>query len=55
MPSHNLAKMSDPDLRAIYRYVQSLGAAGQPEPENLPPGVAPKTPVENMVPVPPKA
>ncbi|WP_296599385.1 cytochrome C [Phenylobacterium sp.] len=55
MPSHNLAKMSDPDLRAIYRYVQSLGAAGQPEPENLPPGVAPKTPVENMVPIPPKA
>ena len=55
MPSHNLAKMSDPDLRAIYRYVHSLGAAGQPEPENLPPGVEPKTPVEDMVPVPPKA
>jgi hypothetical protein len=55
MPWYDLQAMSETDLRAIYRYVHSLCAAGQPEPENLPPGVEPKTPVEDMVPVPPKA
>lgn len=55
MPAHNIQKMAEQDMRAIYRYIHSLGEAGQPEPENLPPGVAPKTPVENMIPIPPKA
>jgi len=55
MPSHNIARMDDRDLRNLYRYIHSLGGAGQPEPDNLPPGVAPKTPVENMIPIPPKA
>ena len=55
MPTQNIQKMTEQDMRSIYRYIHSLGEAGQPEPENLPPGLAPKTPVENMIPIPPKA
>ncbi|WP_337187610.1 c-type cytochrome [Phenylobacterium sp.] len=55
MPTQNISKMTEKDLRAIYRYIHSLGEAGQPEPDNLPPGVEPRTPVENLVPVPPRA
>jgi hypothetical protein len=47
--------MTEQDARALYRYIHSLGSAGEAEPDNLPPGAAPKTPVENMVPIPPKA
>ena len=37
MPWFNLHRMSDPDLRAIYRYVQHLGPAGKPAPDYVPP------------------
>jgi cytochrome c553 len=53
MPTANMSRMSDQDLRALYQYIRSLGAKGEPEPDNLPPGVAPKTPYEDMRPVDP--
>lgn len=55
MPVQNTSRMSEADLRALYQYIRSLGPKGQPEPENLPPGVTPTTPYENMVPVAPPA
>jgi cytochrome c553 len=51
MPTANMSKMSEADLRALYQYIRSLGPKGEPEPENLPPGVEPKSPYENMMPV----
>jgi hypothetical protein len=44
MPWESLHAMSDPDLRAIYRFIKSLGKAGEPTPQDLPPGQEPKTP-----------
>jgi|KBSSwiStaDraftv2_1062776.scaffolds.fasta_scaffold141823_2 mono/diheme cytochrome c family protein len=55
MPTNNMKHMSEGDLRALYQYIRSLGPKGVPEPENLPPGVEPTTPTENMMPEPPKA
>lgn len=48
MPAQNTSKMNEADLRAIYVYIKSLGAAGAPEPENLPPGQKPAGPYEDM-------
>lgn len=53
MPTPSLRAMSDDDLRAIYRYVRSLGAAGEPAPAHLPPGQPAKGPVVTF-PAPPK-
>ena len=53
MPWMNTAQMSDHDLRAIYRYIRSLGPAGNPAPRALPPGTMPTTPYINFVPVQP--
>lgn len=53
MPWMNTAQMTDHDLRAIYRYIHSLGPAGEPAPRGLPPGTAPTTPYINFVPVQP--
>ena len=39
MPWFTLRVMPDEDLRAIYQYVHSLGAAGEQSPNYLPPGV----------------
>ena len=39
MPWFTLRIMSDEDLRAIYQYIHSLGAAGEQVPDYLPPGV----------------
>ena len=38
MPWFELQQMTDEDLRAIYRFTRSLGAAGEPAPAYLPPG-----------------
>lgn len=38
MPWFNLQAMSEDDLRAIHAFVTSLGPAGQPAPDYLPPG-----------------
>ena len=46
MPWHNMAKMSDADLRAIYLYVKSLGPKANAEriPRSVKPGLEPTTP-----------
>jgi len=50
MPWFNLAKMSDDDLRAVYRYVKSLGPKGRPAPIAAAPGAQVKTPYILFVP-----
>ena len=44
MPWFNVQAMSTSDLRAMYRYVKSLGAAGKPAPAYLPPDKTPPQP-----------
>ncbi|HCU53917.1 MAG TPA: cytochrome C [Gammaproteobacteria bacterium] len=50
MPWFNLRDSSDADLIAMYRYMRSLGAAGQPAPPPAAPGVAVSTPYFEFVP-----
>jgi hypothetical protein len=50
MPWFNLAAMSDKDLKAIYQYIHSLGAKGQPAPDYVPPGQVVNTPYIEFVP-----
>lgn len=50
MPWESLHAMSDPDLRAIYRFIKSLQKAGEPSPQDVPPGQEPKTPFILMAP-----
>jgi mono/diheme cytochrome c family protein len=45
MPWFALRDMSEEDLRAFYRYVRHLGAAGEPVPSYVPPGETPQGPV----------
>jgi mono/diheme cytochrome c family protein len=44
MPWISLNSMTDRDLHSIYRFVRSLGAAGKPAPEFVPPGKTVTTP-----------
>ena len=44
MPWFALHDMTEEDLRAFYRYVKSLGPAGQPAPQYVPPGQEPRGP-----------
>ncbi len=44
MPWWNTAQMSERDLRAMYRYIKSLGPNTKGVPRNLRPGVEPTTP-----------
>lgn len=44
MPWFNLHRMSEEDLRAIYRYVVHLGPAGKPAPAYVPPQGTPAGP-----------
>jgi mono/diheme cytochrome c family protein len=53
MPWFNVRAMSASDLRAVYRYVRSLGPAGKPAPAYLPPDRTPPEPVVRF-PAPPK-
>lgn len=50
MPSPSLRAMSDADLRAIYRYVRSLGAKGEAAPAYVPPGGKVVTPYFDFMP-----
>lgn len=50
MPWFNLRDMKDDDLRALYRYVQSLGPKGTPAPAFAAPGQRVDTPYVVMVP-----
>ena len=52
MPSVTLRKMSERDLRAVYRYVRSLGPGGGEVPAYVPPDQSPLGPVV-MFPAPP--
>ena len=45
MPWFNLRDMEERDKRALYRYIKSLGPAGEPAPIALAPGAETKTPV----------
>ena len=44
MPWFNLHRMSERDLRALYRYVRYLGPAGKPAPDYVPPERTPPQP-----------
>jgi mono/diheme cytochrome c family protein len=50
MPWFNLSAMSDRDLIALYRFVRSLGPAGEPTPQAAAPGVAVATPYFEFTP-----
>jgi hypothetical protein len=56
MPDFAIRAMSEDDRRALYRFVRSLGPAGEPAPGYLPPGKeAPLPFVKWMLPSPPPA
>ena len=44
MPFFNVHAMDESDIRSLYQYIVSLGEAGDPAPDYLPPGQEPKTP-----------
>jgi mono/diheme cytochrome c family protein len=44
MPWFNVRAMTEPDLRALYQYIKSLGGGGSEAPKFLPPNQAPKSP-----------
>jgi hypothetical protein len=50
MPWFALRDMSDADVRAVYRYIRSLGAKGVPAPAYVPPGGKVATPYIEFVP-----
>jgi mono/diheme cytochrome c family protein len=49
MPWYELRTMPDDDLRAIYRYIRSLGPVGEQAPAYLPPGIDPPLPAVKFV------
>jgi hypothetical protein len=49
MPWMNTAAMTPRDLRAMYRYIHSLGARGASVPRAVPPDSMPRTPYINFV------
>lgn len=51
MPWFNLVAMSDDDLKSIYRFIVSLGPAGDAMPADVAPGNTPKTPYIEFVPM----
>jgi mono/diheme cytochrome c family protein len=56
MPASNVRAMSEDDRRALYRFIHSLGPAGEPAPAYLPPGTeAPPPYVKWVLPAPPAA
>lgn len=50
MPWFSLRDMTDADLRAVYRYIRSLGASGVAAPAYVPPGGKVATPYIEFVP-----
>jgi len=54
MPWFSLRDMTDDDLRAIHRYVRSLGVAGAAAPAYVPPTAEPRMPYILFVPQAPK-
>ncbi|MDX1516467.1 MAG: c-type cytochrome [Woeseiaceae bacterium] len=54
MPWMNVNRMSEQDARAVYRYLRSLGAAGETMPAATMPGVEPTTPYFLLEPTAPR-
>jgi hypothetical protein len=54
MPSHNISRMDEADLRALYAYIHYLGGEWTVRPAHVPPGQTPTTPYEDMSVVTPK-
>jgi mono/diheme cytochrome c family protein len=50
MPWFALRAMSDADLRAVYRFLRSMGPKGEPAPAYVPPGQVVATPYLDMTP-----
>ena len=50
MPWPLVSRMSETDMRAIYKYLRSLGPAGELRPAPLPPGEEPQTPYITLAP-----
>lgn len=50
MPWPSVHAMSERDLRALYAYFTSLGEAGEPAPQAVPPGEEPTTPYFDFMP-----
>lgn len=50
MPAPSLRAMTDDDLKAIYRYIKSLGAKGPAAPAYVPPGGKVATPYLELMP-----
>jgi len=44
MPYYSLNQMTEADVRAMYKYIRSLGPAGKPAPKFVPPGKVPPQP-----------
>ena len=44
MPYYSLNAMAEPDVRAIYKFISSLGPAGKPAPKYVPPDKVPPQP-----------
>ena len=51
MPWMNLNQMAESDARAVYRYLRSLGPAGDAAPIAVPPGQEPTTPYMSLAPI----
>jgi mono/diheme cytochrome c family protein len=49
MPDYSVRAMSETDRRALYRFVRSLGPAGEKAPDYLPPGRQPPQPYFQLV------
>jgi len=49
MPDYNVRAMNEVDRRAVYRFIRSLGPAGNKAPDYLPPGKQPPLPYMQMV------
>lgn len=50
MPAFNLHHLADDDLRAIHKFVRSLGPVGPAQPRYLSPGETPTTPYVDLMP-----
>jgi mono/diheme cytochrome c family protein len=51
MPWMNVNQLAESDMRALYRYFQSLGAEGEQTPNPVPPEQEPTTPFISLAPV----
>ena len=54
MPWFNLNRMTDDDLRSIYRYIEKLGPGGEAAPAFIPPDQEPNPPYASFPPPPPQ-